>query len=198
MPQKTIYILAGGNDREYIDYAKRLETELNKYITSPKILSCFFASPDSEWNNQYLKWREWFNLNLSHEFSFEYAKKEAFLEQIDASDVVYLHGGITKLLLSNVPDADTLKDYFRGKIVIASSAGANTLARNYWSSTYAEPGHGLGIVDINVMVHYGAINHEGRKRTMNDWQKEEALFSKYVQGEKITYLPEGEFTVIKT
>lgn len=47
------------------------------------------------------------------------------------------------------------------------------------------------------MVHYGALDHEGRKRTPEDWKREEAEFQARIGNEEITHLPEGQFVVIE-
>lgn len=196
-PMITTYILAGGNDRASEDYGKRLAQEITKYAAKPKILSCFFASPAETWQAKASDWKTWFSGCFGANFTYDYAQKDTFLDQIDLSDVIYLHGGITQLLLSALPYADELKAHFKGKIIVGSSAGANLLSKKYWSSTKAEPGNGLGLVDINTMVHYGSPDMEGISRTLDDWKKEEIQFQKFVGSGDITHLPEGQFVVVQ-
>jgi hypothetical protein len=100
-------------------------------------------------------------------------------------------------LFENLPDVEELKKHFQGKVIIGSSAGANMLSKCFWSSKRAVFGEGLAILDINVMVHHGALDHEGRKRTPEDWQREEAEFQERIGDGKITHLPEGQFVVIE-
>lgn len=195
---KTIFILAGGNDRKSPDYGHRLSKEIAKHVNNPKILSCFFSWPQEAWEQKAVKdWKGWFTDNFAQPFTYDYAKPDTFLEQIDTADVIYFHGGDTKQLFKNLPDAEELKKHLQGKIVIGSSAGANMLSKHFWSSTRAEYGKGTGILDVNVMVHYGALDHEGRKRTPEDWRREEAEFQARVGNEKVTHLPEGEFVVVE-
>lgn len=194
---KTIFILAGGSDRKVSGFAKRLEDEITKHVSRPKILSCFFSSPEDQWVTKYREWREWLNESFTRKFTYEYARKTPFLKQVDAADVIFLHGGNTQLLFDTLPAAEELTSHFEGKVVIGSSAGANVLSKDYWSSSRAVPAHGLGIVDVNIMVHYGTVSHEGRERTLEDWKKEEAEFKKFIGGGKIARLPEGQFIVIK-
>lgn len=190
---KTIFILVGGNDRHVADYGQRLKDEIRKYVSHPKILSCFFAWPESTWPAKFEEWKAWFAAALDGDFSYDYAKKSTFLQQVDEADVVYLHGGNTQLLFDTLPDAGELTRHLDGKIVVGSSAGANVLSKNYWSSSKATPHHGLGILNLNVMVHHGVQDHEGRARTAEDWRREENEFRKFAGAGEITYLPEGQF-----
>jgi hypothetical protein len=191
----TTYILAGGNDRTTEGYGSRLHDELTKYAASPKILSCFFSCPAEDWEAKSHDVEAWLRQCFGGDMGYDYAQKDTFLEQIRSADVIYLHGGDTQLLFAALPPDDVLTAAFEGKVVVGSSAGANVLAKNYWSSTRAVPAHGLGIVDINVMVHYGALTHEGKTRTPDDWIRESAEFQRFIGDDTITRLAEGQFVV---
>lgn len=194
---KTIYILAGGNDRKFEDFSKRLINRVTEYVTNPKILSCFFSTPPEEWEQKAQDWKGWFSDHFTHPFTYDYAKYETLLGQIDASDIVYFHGGDTKLLLEHLPDTQELKKHFANKIIIGSSAGANMLSTSYWSSTRGGFCEGRAVLDINVMVHYHAPDASGHKRTPEDWEREEAEFQERLGDRLITPLPEGEFVVVE-
>jgi len=194
---KTVYILAGGNDRKVEDFGKRLNDEIAKYATNPKILSCFFSAPPEAWEQKARDWKSWFSAHLTQPLTYDCARYETFLEQVDDADIVFFHGGDTKLLLEKLPDAQTLRKHFANKIIIGSSAGANMLATHYWSSTRGGTCEGLGILDVNVMVHYHAPDASGHKRTPEDWEREEAEFQKHLGDQEITRLPEGQFAAIE-
>jgi hypothetical protein len=193
----TIFILAGGNDRKFPDYGRRLDEEIAKHVTNPKILSCFFSQPEETWEQKAKDYKSWFSNNFTQPFTYDYARADSLLQQMDAADVVYFHGGDTQLLFEHLPPAEELKKHFQDKVIIGSSAGANMLSTYFWSSKRAAFGEGLGILDVNIMVHYGALDHDGFKRTTEDWQREEAEFQKRIGDRKITYLPEAQFIVIK-
>jgi hypothetical protein len=195
---KTVFILAGGNDRNVKDYGHRLSEEVAKYTTNPKILSCFFSSPKETWEEKAQDWKGWFSDNFTQSFTYDYAKLESLLGQIDAADVIYFHGGDTKLLFKNLPHTQMLKEHFKDKIIIGSSAGANMLSRYYWSSTRGVFGEGRDILDVNVMVHYGAPDASGRKRTLEDWKREETEFQKRIGNDQtVIHLPEGQSVTIE-
>lgn len=196
MRTNTAYILAGGNDLLFEDYGNRLTGQIAAHATErPRVLSCFFSTPEQEWPAKYAKWKEWLAKNFTHGFSYSYAKKATFLQQIDDADVIYLHGGNTQLLFDTFPPIEDFVKHANGKIVVGSSAGANILSKKYWSSSRAVPCKGLGILDVNIMVHYGAAHHEGLDRTAEDWRREEAEFRAFVGDGEITRLPEGQFIV---
>jgi peptidase E len=192
MANPTTYILAGGEDLKVPGYGERICKEMLNHADRPKILSCFFSAPEAEWETKYQRWKSFF-ANYLGNFTLDYAKKDTFLKQVDAADVIYLHGGDTKLLLDSLPPVDTLKERFKGKLVIGSSAGANVLATNYWSSSRAVPNRGLGLVNANIMVHYGTLNHEKLPRTPAGWEREEAEFQSFIGDGKITRIPEGTY-----
>jgi len=194
---KTVYILAGGNDRKVEDFGKRLSEEVAKYVTNPRILSCFFSAPPEMWEQKAQDWEGWFLEHFTQPFTYDYAKYETLLEQIDAADVVYFHGGNTRLLFEHLPDTQELKKHFKNKVIIGSSAGANMLSTYYWSSTRGGLCEGRAVLDMNVMVHYHAPDASGHKRTPEDWEREEATFQERLGDRVITPLPEGEFVVVE-
>lgn len=193
---KSIYILAGGYDRHYKDFGNRLYNELLRHTSDLKILSCFFSRPTDEWETNANDWHSWFTTQFKQPFTYDYARVDSFLTQVDTANVVFFHGGDTKLLMSTLPETEKLVRHLNGKIIIGSSAGANMLSRYYWSSTKSEFGEGRGIVDKSVMVHYGAENVGGKKRTAKDWAIEKELFANK-SGLPITVIPEAEFIVIE-
>lgn len=194
---KTVYILAGGNDRKSENYGHRLSEEIAKHVTNPKLLSCFFSAQPEEWEQKAQDWKGWFSDHFTQPFIYDYAKYETLLEQIDTADVVYFHGGDTRLLFEHLPETQELKKHFKGKVIIGSSAGANMLSTHYWSSTRGGFNEGRAVLDINVMVHYHAPDASGHKRTPEDWEREEAEFQERLGNRAITPLPEGRFVVIE-
>lgn len=157
-------------------------------------MSCFFSAPKEIWQEKARQRKEWFAHIFEGRLTYDYAKLDTFLDQVDAADIVYFHGGDTALLLSRLPDTEILKKHLAGKVVVGSSAGANMLSTNFWSSMRGVPGKGRGLVAANIMVHYGAPKTGEKVRTPQDWQAEEADFAKHVGG-PVTRLAEGRFEV---
>lgn len=194
---QTIFILAGGNDKKSPDYGPQLSQQIAAYTTQPKILSCFFSSEEEGWAEKAVEWQDWFADNFTQPFTYDYARSDSLLAQIDAADIIYFHGGKTPLLCEKLPATQELKKHLRGKVVVGSSAGANMLSTYYWSSTRGGLCEGLAIVDANVMVHYRAADASGYKRTPEVWDQEEAEFQRRLGDGIITQLPEGQFVVFE-
>lgn len=192
----TKYILAGGNDFKTPVFGSRLASEFKKTLDTFKILSCFFSSPAEVWKLNAEKWEPWFRKNVDSIESYDYATPGTFEEKTMNADILYFHGGNSELLLKTVDEIKNLEQLFKNKIVVGSSAGANMLAKNFWSSTYKKPGKGKAIVPVSIMVHYGAANHNGNYRNKRDWDNEETLFQNFIgASENILHLPEGGIKV---
>lgn len=191
----TRYILAGGSDFSHPQYAKDLSAELESLSSKLTILSCLYSRSLEEWDVESSKWDDWFKQNFKSIAAHAVAGLDTLEEQAKSADVIYFHGGNTKLLLERLTEYEDLSTLFDGKTIIGSSAGANMLAKNYWSSTLQEPGRGRALVDANIMVHYGVSDFAGIKRSEQDWQNEEAQLRSFIgdSKQKIHHLAEGTF-----
>lgn len=152
MKDKTVFILAGGSDRKFDDYGARLYEAVSQFAPEPRILSCFFSSEEDTWQDKAADWNRWFAARFPNCNNYAYATLDGFQWQTEQSDVVYFHGGNTWLLLEQVAGFPQMGEWLDGKVVIGSSAGANMLSRNFWSSKRAAFGEGLGLVDRSVTV----------------------------------------------
>lgn len=194
----TKYILAGGNDRGFANYWEKLRLEVKKSVNGPAtFLSCQFSQPESEWDERFTSWKGWLENHFSKEYNYVLASKSVFRKQLADADLLYLHGGDTKSLKQRLESLNITKRDFKNKIVIGSSAGANYLSSKYWSSTNRAPGRGSGIVDVNIMVHYGSTDHDGIQRDQKMWEDEEKKFMDFAHSGNILRLKEGEFEVFE-
>lgn len=194
----TTYILTGGRDRVHPEYGPKLAAELKKHYERFKILSCFFAGSEETWAMMAEKWQPWFEERLGSMEKYDYARAGTFAEQLKDFDILYLHGGPNRPLANALDMYGDVQQLFGGKVVVGSSAGANYVAKNFWGSGSQKPYKGKGLLDINIMVHYGAPNHEGNIRTPEDWDREEKEFREFLgTDEKIWHLPEGEIEVFE-
>jgi hypothetical protein len=194
----TKYILTGGRDRDHAEYGPKLAAELKKTFETFKILSCFFSETEDQWPALAEKWQRWFEKRVGDIEKYDYARMDTFAQQMAAFDILYLHGGPNRPLFDALDTFGDPRTLLKDKVVVGSSAGANYIAKNFWSSSKQKPYKGRAVLDINVMVHYGAPNHEDIPRTQQDWDNEEAEFREFVgTNEKIWHLPEGEIVVIE-
>lgn len=192
----TKYILCGGKDRHYPAFGRALSAEISKTHDKAKWLSCFFAVPKEEWQDEAKSWEAWLRQTIPQVHSFDYARTDSFLEQIEEADIICLHSGDNATLLESLKQFEHLEQHFKNKIIIGMSAGSNALSSKYWSSTYRKPGQGFSIVNANIMVHFGVSMMRGSARTAADWGTDRAAFQAYIgPKEKVTTLPEGGFKV---
>lgn len=82
-------------------------------------------------------------------------------EKVNASDLIYLPGGDTGLLIKRIEDkkADFLLQKYN-KVIIGNSAGALALCKDYvvikgqGGAPKTDVAEGLGLVDFAISVHY--------------------------------------------
>ncbi len=95
------------------------------------------------------------------EFAEPADSMKRIIEKISSSDLIYLPGGNTKILVERLKEAkitDLLKDY--NKIIVGNSAGAQALCKKYigikgkHGRTETEVAQGLGFVNFWVVAHY--------------------------------------------
>lgn len=164
----TKYVLAGGLDRAHPEYWDRLGKEIT--IRKPvRLLSCFFSQPKKDWQGKFKEFEPFFKQAFGDDAICELANVEDFLSQVKECDVIYLHGGTTHRLKSVLIRYGNLKPYFKDKVVIGSSAGANYLSKLGWSPSLRQPMEGSGIVNLNVIVHYGSNFVDDDALGVVDW-----------------------------
>lgn len=191
MANSTKYILAGGLDRAHPEYWDHLGKEIT--VTRPvKLLSCFFSQPKKDWQDKFNGFNPFFKRAFGDDVIRELADVEDFLDQLKECDILYLHGGTTHRLKSVLARYGNLVPYFKGKVVIGSSAGANYLSKLGWSPSLRQPIEGAGIVNLNVVVHYGSNFVDEDALGPVDWEDTKLQLKKLLHEEDvITLLPEG-------
>ncbi len=193
----TMYILAGGGDSSYPEYMTQLSRVVHAEVARPKILSCGFSSEDSQAEEKFLKRKELFEEKFGGIAEFVMAKKDGFIEQVRAADVVYFHGGSTRSLVDAMQAYPAIEREFIGKIVIGSSAGANYLSSCGFSPSISAVGQSGGIVDIAVVVHYGSSGFNGMAFNIDYWQHAAEAVRNASGKREVLLLPEGTFIVIR-
>ena len=197
----TKYILAGGADRKYPEYAAKLRSEIAKTITKPPlVLSCLFAEPREVWEGKFADRQAWFAATFGEGCITQMAFPDTFAEQIREADIIYLHGGDDTLLTHYLEEFDDLATLFSDKIVIGSSAGADYLAKEYWTCDWRQVRTGSGLTDLNIIPHFESPEYGiSDPRGPINWATAEAELREAVgSGQKVTLLREGEFVVIET
>ena len=184
----TKYILHGGKTSEPYESNQNFFREIAAGLAEPiKVLIVQFAREEEKWPEQF----EWEKgkfgfLKKRIEFTPADPDLEVFRAQVARADAVFLIGGDTQLLYEKLKNIENISELFRGKTIAGSSAGANVLAKYYYSNDYLRPEDGLGILPIKAFVHY------------SDAEFKDALgeLKNYKENLEIKTIPEKEFIIM--
>lgn len=197
MSSRTYYLLGGGNDRNYSSFGAHFERFVSAHTAGEiRFLSCFFGRDESKWAQSADDWHAWLDDLFTKPVLYDVASVGSFVEQVNRADVIFLHGGTTKMLKDMLDSFDNLQEMFKGKIVIGSSAGANVLASTYYSSKSDQSGKGRGLVDVTTVVHYGADDDGDVSLSPQQWQRVIDRVSEDAEShEDLLLLQEGTFSI---
>lgn len=159
----TRYIISGG------DSTLTAQAEANFYSsmltlapTNPAVLLILFARPEHDYSQileqtsqQISKYVNVSALNVAS------GSKSVFMKQLRLADIIIIRGGDTKKLLLALKKLNIKNADLSEKVIVGSSAGANVLASNYYSLTNKRVEAGLGLIKINLVVHYRSKKYKG-------------------------------------
>lgn len=163
IPKKEVVIV-------YVPYAKTQREDQEKYYQINK-KNCLEALPQKH-----------------VEFLLAKENPEKFLDQVHEADVIYFGGGndeVLKKFLEQVP-LSILVQHFERKVIAGSSAGANVLAKYYFTNDRQRVDEGLGILPIKTICHY-TEEKEARLEELEAYKEQLTSFA----------LPEDYFVVIQ-
>lgn len=154
---KTKFILHGGytpgqkeedNSKFYIEILKDTP-EKAKVLIVPFAKDIERIAPTTERVK-----REFNENNTNKKLDFEVANEESFIEQIKSADIIYFQGGKTLKLLEVLKIFPNFRNLLDGKTVAGESAGANVLAKYFYSPNSDKVDEGLGFLPIKIIPHY--------------------------------------------
>lgn len=183
----TKYILHGGETRRKSVHNNNYFKEMVKGIKAPKVLIVCFSKPKKNWARDF----EWEKEKFRHikkkiEFILADDNPKVFVKQVKEADVLNIKGGSNELTCNRMKKIKDLEKLFRGKIIAGSSAGANALAKYYYTRSKNKIEKGLGILPIKVFVHYA-----------KKWEKEFERLKNYKEDLEIYKIPETKYFIIK-
>jgi peptidase E len=148
-------ILIGGGDLNEESLLKIKEEATSSFLKSKDIKTMVipFARYEEDWDAVYTKNTTKYACD-GYKYTFIYPSKDhnAFLEQLNDSELVIIPGGSELSLIKNLPELSSAN--FDNKVIIASSAGANFLASSYYSNDRGEFAVGSNILKINTVCHF--------------------------------------------
>lgn len=154
----TKYILHGGANKFKTEDNLRFYREMINGYDNPSVLLVYFAREIDKYpellDSDTQLFRE---VSPDKKICFTVASEDDFVSQAHSSDVLFFTGGSSYKLIDTMKKLNIdLENVFEGKTVAGSSAGANMLSEWFYGHTAKEVGQGLGILPINVFVHYNA------------------------------------------
>lgn len=196
----TKYVLNSGGLRDKTELSRLFYSEILKgFGEKPKLLLCFFAQPRDDWEEKYKQDLESIPMFVLDGVQpiFEIAFPETFAEQVERSDVIYMHGGDDHLIQYWLKRFD-IEKIFKGKTIGTNSASSHALAKYFWTCDWRKCMDGLGILPIKFLAHYKSLYGENDPRGPIDWDKAYRELSKYGDTSlPIHALEEGRFVVIE-
>jgi dipeptidase E len=175
------YYLLGGENIHKRDAEEVNQRAFNDAGETPKIL--VFPWARASFDKTYLKSKLLFDyfrsLGASTVNIVEYSfTLEEIKEKIFESDLVYLTGGVTSVLLERLRKlgVDSLLKDYEG-IIVGRSAGALALCKKcvitYISNSSVKIIDGLGLVDLTLKAHYRL----GRDEKLKELSKMQEIFA---------------------
>lgn len=195
----ALYLLAGGNDRDYDEFGQNLNKFISGHVANPRILDVFFAVEEPRRDYKSAAWDEWYKKYFG-QVERQSADVGKFLDQIDWADVIYFHGGTTDILIEAMKAYSTekLRSLFMDKIVIGSSAGTNFLVSVNHSLKSGQVREGSGLVPLAAIVHYAVKQFDEKTYSSIDWQRIVRQVKERARADMpVLLLPEGTFTAIE-
>ena len=191
----TKYILVGGYIQKVKDGGKSFCEELVKgfNFTRPvKILDCMFARPKESWEEKFQEDQVLLSKYINN-FRLELADASKFTGQVKASDVVFLRGGETDILMEMLAESGDWVKYLDGKTVAGTSAGAMAISKYSYDIETLESKDYLGLLPVKVIPHFDSDYNAPNV----NWKKALQELKNYKEDLPTYPLKEGEFVVIK-
>lgn len=194
----TKFVLHGGNISDSPDKGKGLFSELTKGLDDPKVLLCYFSRAREDWESDFDYHSQIINSFWDKKPKLGMAMPDVFEEQLKKSDIVMFYGGDDELITHWARKIRYFAESLKGKIIGGSSAGADLFVKKYWTGDWREVRDGIGLVDANIMTHYGSAYGSDDPRGPIDWGEAEKELQKAIgSNETILKIREGKFVTIE-
>lgn len=123
------------------------------------VLCVYFARPEHRWQDSYAEDQTQFGaVQTGKQIVTTLAAYDSFERDIEQTDVIFINGGTKGHLKETLLQigVERVRQLTDGKIIAGASAGANMLARYYYSSVIDGVREGIGFIDAKVFTHYSS------------------------------------------
>lgn len=154
------FLLVGGDINSADDAKQSFYSFLTRDLQRD-VLVIAFARDESEWTTiQKSTEDELAPYGFDNNVILASTDTESFKKQVENSGTIIIRGGSTDKLINKLRLLGFSGLNLDEKIISGSSAGAYALAKSYYSLTDRIVKDGLGLIDCNVIVHYGSASYE--------------------------------------
>ncbi|MDD5437892.1 MAG: Type 1 glutamine amidotransferase-like domain-containing protein [Patescibacteria group bacterium] len=191
----TNFILHGGGSKQWNE-KERLENYQNitriltsGFKTTVKVLLVYYARMPEFWDEKLSEDKINFSkqvIGIESELVVADTDPNAFEKQVNDSDIIFVRGGDTKLLMKVMSRLSNFKDLIKNKKYFGSSAGAYAISEYYYSNDRHQIEEGLGVLPVKCFAHWDGSQI-----------KELELLKNYKEDLPIETLKEGEYKVFE-
>lgn len=162
MDMKTKVIVSGGYADEPNDLNSQFFKEILKDTSNNiTVLLVLFSRPEDVWGIKSKGVIAQFDkVKAGKKVNYVIANHEELEEQISRSDVIYIRGGTTSLLLDEIARHPKFTDLIKGKVVAGESAGTYLLSDYFYSKSEGGVFRGLAILPVKTICHFEGKNEE--------------------------------------
>lgn len=153
---RTKIIVSGGYaDAVNFENAKFFKEILRHTGDKVKILLILFAKPEDAWDTRSKSIINQFDsIKGPKNLEYSVANHDELEDQIDQSDIIYIRGGDTTMLIEAIEKHPDFIDHIKGKIVAGESAGTYLLSKCFYSKTIQSVRNGLGVIHVKAICHF--------------------------------------------
>jgi hypothetical protein len=125
------------------------------------VLLILFSRPEAVWDMKSKGAIAQFDkVRGGKKVSYIIANHNKLEEQIGMSDVIYIRGGTTLLLMDGIAEHPKFVELIKAKIVAAESAGTYLLSDYFYSKSEGGIFKGLGVLPVKTICHFEGKNEE--------------------------------------
>ncbi|MFA7208968.1 MAG: Type 1 glutamine amidotransferase-like domain-containing protein [Parcubacteria group bacterium] len=154
----TKYFLHGGMAGVPCESNDKYYKEILGSVSGPaKILLTYFAVEKERWAGLAGEHENKFEARADgREIGFQIASADPgeFAKQVEWCDVVYIRGGSTPMLQTQLEKVPDLQRLFESKVVAGSSAGALVFMKYYYDQDHDKILAGLDFLHAKMIAHY--------------------------------------------
>lgn len=190
----TRILLHGGNSDNGSEKNNQFFAEILNGVNKHeiKVLCIYFARPQGRWEESYATDESAFKaraIEIGKDVRTVLATYDIdeLAKEMAKADVIYINGGYKGCLRSTLLalGIDKFTQLIEGKTLVGISAGANTLAKYYYSMASGGIREGIGVLNIKLLTHSNS----------DDAAKQVELLANYKEDLPIWKVAEEEYII---